>query len=300
MTSRSKSNPPHLLGQEALFRDLPTPPPTQELVQLRAVRHPVWTEQKAKLISRYLKLFTLVTRHGTYIDGFAGRQSAQANEGWAAELVLALQPRRLRRFYLCDLDPEQVRGLEDLRANQPPKAPNDSKRSIEVLPGNFNELVHAVLKEKRLDPATFCLLDQRTFECRWATVEALAHHRSAGNKIELFYFLPIFWLQRAFIATRTTRGLADIEAWWGRPDWRRLLDLQRHEIALEFQARFLGLGYRHALPFPIVDSAHGDRIMFYMILATDHSAAPKLMWRAYDQAVPDQAGWDQLELLPRA
>jgi hypothetical protein len=37
--------------------------------------------------------------------------------------------------------------------------------------------------------------------------------------------------------------------------------------------------------------------MFYMILATDHPEAPKLMWRAYDQALPDQPGWYQRELL---
>jgi three-Cys-motif partner protein len=296
---RRKANAPQDDSQVPLFADLPPPPPTEQLIRLRAIRHPVWTEQKAKLIARYLKLFTFVTKHGTYIDGFAGRQSARAAEGWAAELVLALRPWRLRHFYLCDADPEQVAELEALKARQPAREKGDSSRDIEVLPGDFNVLVREILKTRKLDVASFCLLDQRTFECKWSTVEALARHRSTGNKIELFYFLPIFWLNRAFIATTTEQGLADIESWWGRPDWRQLIDMQIHEKAISFQKRFTEIGYKHVWPFPIVDSENGDRIMFYMILATDHPEAPKLMWRAYDQAVPDQHWWDQLELLEK-
>jgi hypothetical protein len=35
----------------------------------------LWTENKALLIERYLYYFVLVTKSGTYIDGFAGPQS---------------------------------------------------------------------------------------------------------------------------------------------------------------------------------------------------------------------------------
>jgi three-Cys-motif partner protein len=257
----------------------------------------VWTEQKANLISRYLKLFTYVTKHGTYIDGFAGKQTDKTEAGWAAEMVLAQRPWRIGRYYLCDIGAEQILGLKALKARQPPKEKSDSKREIEILHGNFNQLVHTILMQRRLDVATFCLLDQRTFECKWATVEALARHREKGNKIELFYFLPIFWLDRAFVATTRPESLADIDEWWGRQDWRSLLDMPHHEKALAFQKRFFELRYKHVLPFPIVDSERGNRVMFYMILATDHPAAPKLMWRAYDQAHPDDPGWVQQELL---
>jgi hypothetical protein len=41
---------------------------------------------KARLIYRYLFYFVLVTKHGTYIGGFAGPQGVQEN--WAAQLVL--------------------------------------------------------------------------------------------------------------------------------------------------------------------------------------------------------------------
>lgn len=280
----------------SLFPDLPPPPPVPDLVTLRNLRRPVWTEQKARLIARYLRLFTYVTKHGTYIDGFAGQQSTQAEQGWAAELVLANRPWRLRNIYLCDNDPAQIEALRALVARQPVKEANDSKRVIEVLPGDFNAIVSNILNEKKLDAATFCLLDQRTFECRWSTVEALTRHRASGRKIEVFYFLPIGWLNRAFIAT--TKNQADIEAWWGRLDWGRLVDIQHHEKAIALRDRFLELGYRYVVPFPILDRERGDRVMFYMILASDHEAAPVLMWRAYDKAVHDVKGWDQLTLIP--
>lgn len=298
VSGERKKKRPRDTSTSELFSDLPPPPPAEDLVQLRAIRQPVWTEQKAKLISRYLKLFTYVTRHGTYIDGFAGCQNEKASEGWAADLVLAQRPWRIRRYYLCDAGADQVAGLEALKSQQPSRDPKrDSKREVEIFHGDFNAAVHTILRERKLDVATFCLLDQRTFECKWSTVEALANHRTTGHKIELFYFLPIGWLNRAFIATSTPEGLAEIEKWWGRPDWRQLIDMKNHEKANAFQRRFIELGYKHVWPFPIVDSKNGNRIMFYMILATDHPEAPKLMWRAYDQARPDQPGWTQQELI---
>jgi three-Cys-motif partner protein len=254
----------------------------------------VWTEQKAKLIARYLQLFTFVTKHGTYIDGFAGPQQADVEGTWAAKLVLANEPRRMLHFYLCDNDNAQIEALNALKGQQPAPAKGESKREIEVIPGDFNDLVGHVLASKHLDPATFCLLDQRTFECKWSTVEALARHRTTGYKIEIFYFLPIWWLTRAFIAT--TKNPHEIDAWWGATDWERLIDMKHHEKALAFKQRFEQLGYSFVWPFPIMDRENGNRVMFYMILASDHPEAPKLMWRAYNKGVFDDQGWDQLTM----
>jgi three-Cys-motif partner protein len=277
-----------------LFPDLPLPPPAGEMIELRSLQHPVWTEHKAKLIGRYLQLFTYVTRHGTYIDGFAGQQNARALDGWAAKVVLSNQPKRLRRFYLCDNDAKQIKLLEQLRDEQPPRGPREQERFIEIIPGDFNLTVRDLLSRK-LDAATFCLLDQRTFECKWSTVKALARHRDKPPKIELFYFLPIGWLNRAFVATTKNRG--DIDDWWGGKDWEMLIDMKPHEKAIVFEDKLRNLGYRHVHAFPIFDHENGDRIMFYMILASDHPEAPKLMWRAYDQAVHDIPGWHQIDLL---
>ena len=43
---------------------------------VRPLRHPIWTEYKARLIERYLYYFVMITKHGTYIDGFAGPQES--------------------------------------------------------------------------------------------------------------------------------------------------------------------------------------------------------------------------------
>jgi three-Cys-motif partner protein len=251
----------------------------------------MWTEQKAKLIARYLRLFTFVPKHGTYIDGFAGQQSADAINGWAAELVLNNEPRWLRRFYLCDSDPGQIEALEALKNRQSALDTAATRREIEVIHCDFNSAVGEILNTKKLDPATFCLLDQRTFECSWSTVMALARHRATGKKIELFYFLPIGWIDRAIHAT--TKHQEQIEAWYGAADWEQLVDLKHFEKALVFKDKFLRLGYKHVWPFPICDRASGDRIMFYMVLASDHDEAPKLMWRAFNRGVHDDTGWNQ-------
>ena len=85
--------------QLALF-DLPPAPPQQKV--FRSLDRPLWTEHKAKLISRYLYYFVLITRHGVYIDGFAGPQQPDQPDSWAAKLVLESEPRWMREFALCD------------------------------------------------------------------------------------------------------------------------------------------------------------------------------------------------------
>ena len=71
-----------------------------------------------------------------------------------------------------------------------------------------------MLNDALITPKTacFCLIDQRTFECHWTTVEAIARHKRQGYKIELFYFLAQKWLDRAWASTRDAKKLA---AWWG-------------------------------------------------------------------------------------
>ena len=44
-------------------------------------RNRIWTGCKAKLIERYLFYFVQITYHGTYMDGFAGHRTGQAELG---------------------------------------------------------------------------------------------------------------------------------------------------------------------------------------------------------------------------
>jgi three-Cys-motif partner protein len=270
-----------------LFPDLLSPDKVEELVTLRPLRHPVWSHQKARLIEKYLYFFVMVTKHGTYIDGFAGPQEPDKPETWSAKRVLESTPRYLRHFYLCELDGKKVEALRQLRDQQPSREKNEPKRECEVVPGDFNVTIEKVLSCGVITDkeATFALLDQRTFECHWATVKKLAGHKKAGHKIELFYFLAVKWLHRALAGTVKNTDVVD--AWWGNDKWRELHDLKQAQIPGVMTSRIKDeLGYRFALPYPIYEREKGGgSIMYYMIHATDHPDAPGLMWRAYDQAI---------------
>jgi len=279
---RAKKASAGVLPQVPLFDEL-KPEVPEPLI--KPFPYPIWTENKARLIERYLYYFVLLTKHGTYIDGFAGPQDPEKSETWAARLVLETQPRWLRHFHLFELSAAKVAQLNALKAAQPPQKPGEPKREIRIRQGDFNELLPGLLASGEIGQkeATFCLLDQHTFECEWRTVEALAHYKS-GRKIELFYFLPIAWLDRALSATKDEKRL---EAWWGRDDWTELRRMDRERRKLAFDERFKKeLHYASVKAWPVREREGGTgRIMYYMVHATDHLVAPLLMERAYQNAV---------------
>lgn len=259
-------------------------------VKVKAPSHPIWTENKAKLIERYLYYFVLITKHGAYIDGFAGPQNPQDPNTWAAKLVLESEPRWLRQFHLFDRSRKQLKNLNDLKRSHP-------DRDVRIYKGDFNRRVSELLNTGKIkqNEATFCLLDQRTFECHWSTLQALASYKKSGNKVELFYFLPRFWLSRALAAQKNTAAL---EKWWGRQEnWGVLRRMGRNEFLQLVVERFRKeLGYRSVIPWPIYKSEKGKTVMYYMIHVTDHPDAPNLMARAYEKAVLPKEPLEQLAL----
>jgi len=83
--------------------------------------------------------------------------------------------------------------------------------------------------------------------------------------------------------------------WWGRNDWNTLLSMTSYERAELVCQRFRNeLGYRNALAWPIRSKAHGGRLHYHMIHASDHEEAPKLMYRAYHRAVAPKESPQQL------
>ena len=189
-------------------------------------------------------------------------------------------------------------GLERLRAHQPTVDSKGAKlhRDILVECADFNVAVHKLITSGLIGQkeATFCLLDQRTFECHWATLRALAEYKRAGElKIELFYFLPHQWIKRALSGvTKSTRQLSD---WWGKEDWAELVGMSADSIKEAVVSRFKNeLGYKTATPWPIYERQSGGRIMYFMIHATDHPEAPHLMSRAYEKAVQPKETSEQL------
>lgn len=275
--------------------DLPSAAEQRKLLSFRPIERPLWTKNKAKLIERYLYYFVLVTKHGNYIDGFAGPQSPHNADMWAARLVLNTRPRWLRTVVLCDISGKQVERLEALKAEQEPRQPKEPRRGIYVLSGDFNERVVDALGHVGSREASFCLLDQRTFQCQWATVERIAKHKTDGNKIEIFYFLPVGWLARAASGLKRPSALRE---WWGRDDWQKLTRLRALQLAELTVARFLNeLGYQYCFPWPIFERKSGGRILYFMIHASDHPLAPGLMRRAYTKALDQPEPPDQLEFL---
>jgi three-Cys-motif partner protein len=252
----------------------------------RSPLYPLWTQAKAQLIARYMRLFVQVTKHGTYVDGFAGPQSDQEN--WSARLVLEMQPAWLRHFYLCDIDAGQVEHLRELERQHP-------NRGVRIVPGDFNVRVDEMLQLVTPSEATFCLLDQRTFECHWASLQKIAARKPSGRKVEVFYFLANYWLDRSLAAITTDEGRERVAAWWGRADWAQLGGMAHFDRAQLFADRFKReLGYTFVRPWPIYDWRQGRRLMYYMIHGSDHPEAPAFMGRAYNNAVRPVSNAEQL------
>ena len=151
-------------------------PATLQEIETKALQRPVWSENKAHLITRYLRYFVFITRHGTYIDPFAGPQTDRSKQAWTAQSVISSEPKWLRNFYLFDESPSQVAHLDQLAEDNP-------DRNIVVSRGNSNRVLPSVLPGGSIGEreATFCLLDQRTFECEWSLCEHISKLRPGST-----------------------------------------------------------------------------------------------------------------------
>jgi three-Cys-motif partner protein len=271
-----------------LFPDLELPR-GEKTRKYKRVSQAIWTEHKAHFIQQYLRYFVQVTKHGAYIDGFAGPQYPDRLDAWSAALVLDSEPKWLRRFFLCELSAKGFQALKKLVARQPEIRDKNGRkisRTVELFHGDFNVKVDDILGSGRISQkeATFCLLDQRTFECHWKTVEKLANYKLKPNhKIELLYFLGVGWLHRAFSGIKNGEKALN---WWGSNEWRELRKRTAWEVAEITRKRFENeLGYKFSAAYPIFDREKGNKIMYYMIHASDHDEAPALMIRSHRKAV---------------
>ena len=206
------------------------PPGKRTKLKLQESGPALWTAEKAALIDEYIHLFLLVTKHGVYVDLFAGPQRVEDTESWSVRRVLERRTEgnpSIGHFAVCDKNREQAERLRELGSDQP---------SFRVYVGDVNEEIQTILDEAPIGPNTacFCLIDQRTFECHWPTVRAVAQHKAEGRKIELFYFLAQGWLDRA--QSRASRE--KLRAWWGDGDYEHFLRLRSYERANALCQRF--------------------------------------------------------------
>lgn len=278
--------------QPSLGMDLPLNTGVEEKAYKRA-QYPIWTENKARLIQRYLLYFVYVTRHGTYIDGFAGPQQHDKPEAWAANLVTGI--RLLRNFYLCEITLKGYRALQRLKKQRLAESTKSLPR-IETYRGDINGLIPKVLSDAAIDEneATFALLDQRTFECHWTTAETIARHKAGPRKIEIFYFLATGWVHRSISGLRNRTKL---QLWWGRADYEDVRKMSQDRVRDEMMSRFRKeLGYAFVQAYPIFERSSGGRIMYYMIHASDHPLAEELMRRAYRNALKRAESPEQIQM----
>lgn len=257
------------------------PPIVGNVVEIGTLPSRIWTDTKAQLIQNYLRLFLFITKHGVYIDGFAGPQDEEKPDSWAAKLVLELSPAWMKAFFLCELNKSSYGELRSMIQKQR----EVRGREITSHCGDFNRWVDKVLASGTITDktATFALLDQRCTECHWETVRKLARHKRGDTKAELFYFFPTGWIHRAISGTEDTSAL---DAWWGDDGWQVIPKLSQDQAAGLFLKKIQALGYRDVKSWPISSLDGGEgRTMYHMIHATDHLEAPKLMYRAYRNLV---------------
>ncbi|WP_370342495.1 three-Cys-motif partner protein TcmP [Pararhodobacter marinus] len=259
--------------------------------QTGILKPPDQTNAKSKLIAEYIRLFQQVTRGGLYIDGFAAPQSRSHEESWTARRVLEIEPKRLRGFWLCDIEEGGYKQLEKLRA-QHHRVPRS--RRVRALKGDFNDLVKGILKTPtmRRNTAVFALLDQRTAECHWDTVRAIAA-REGRTKIEILYFIGTGWLHRSLTQSKTPKRLLELQKWWGSDEWSSLTQLTQLEMVTRIAARFTDeLNYKFVKSYPITQEERGNKVAFHLVHASDHPEAPKLMDRAFLKICKDAPGFD--------
>jgi three-Cys-motif partner protein len=279
---------------EPLFSEQDLPPKAgheRPRRKKKSAQERLWTSSKARLIERYLNLFVLITKDGTYIDGFAGPQEVDKLDAWAARLVLESEPAFLKHFHLFEIEQAKAQLLDDLRRQHP-------DRDVVIYPDDVNLRIEDALATLTENEPTFCLLDQRTFECHWETVRTIAAAKAGARfKVEIFYFLAEGWLNRSIYATSTPAGLERVDAWWGDRGWDQTLDMHGLQRAELVAGRLrVELGYEFAVPYAIYERGGRGKLMYYMIHASDHPAAPELMDRAYDAAVRPEVDSRQVQL----
>jgi len=239
----------------------------------------LWTAQKSTLICEYLHLFLLLAKSGVYIDLFAGPQREKDKEYWTIKKVMERRTKgpTFKYFAACDLDPKQVARLQMLKEQQ-----KNQPFDFEIYEGDANTRIEKMLQVAPIGAKIpcFCLIDQRTLECDWATVRRISEFKTEGYKIEVLYFLAESWFNRSWKSRKDDDER--VKRWWGRDNYMDFLNLPSIERAHSMCSRFRDeLRYEYAEPWTIYEHGTTGRTMFYLIHASDHGDARRLMSEAY-------------------
>jgi three-Cys-motif partner protein len=262
-----------------------------------------WTQGKLDILRRYLVAFTVAaskkSREVIYLDLFAGepenfqRFTGHPMEG-SATIALRTYP-QFTRLLFFELPPKATQLEAHLRARFP-------GRDIKAYEGDSNDTIRAALRDLesvRWAP-TFAFIDPNGPDFHWATIRALAEHKTGSkNKVELWLLFPVGFFTRN-LPTKggilTPEAAADLTSMFGTGEWGeiyndRLAGKLTGSAAAEEYLNLMRwrlesvLGYRraHALE---VKNEQGARL-YDMIFATDNEAGDRIMTYLYNQALED-------------
>lgn len=191
----------------------------------------------------------------------------------------------LKKAYFFEENTAQVRRIQAMV-----KSFENSERrgnpKVCITPGDSNKTIPSLFEQAnhQLRPrqAVLALLDQRTSECSWDLVKHLSKLKPASaesHKVEIFYFLAQGWLNRAVLSRTSGEKILETSQWWGDEEWSEFIELSEEQRPIRFCEKFQELGYNFCQSYGM--RAENGRVMFWMIHATDHSRAPKIMQNAY-------------------
>ena len=272
--------------QTELFSDLrpagkPRPHVRQPPVGIEA---PLWTIDKSRLIDEYLHHFLLVTKHGVYLDLFAGRNTQLTPRIGPSGGFWNGAPRATLPFVTtrCATSSASRRtGCGILGGTTPRSA------SMKVMPTSaFTRCwrEHLLLRRRRASALSTSVRSNATGlpwkQSHNTSVKAIRSRCSIFSRRSGWTALGP--------APATARNWRHGGATGTTQHFRTLRSVER---AIALCKRFRDeLGYAYAVPFAIHEKGAGSRTMYYMIHASDHPAAAGLMARAYLRAQPKENG----------
>lgn len=232
-----------------------------------------WSEEKLHYIGRYIDIFTTAMKdrwpRRVYVDLFSGPGRCVI-EGTDREFdgspLLALQARYpFTHLYLNDLDSE---ATESLRGRIPvPTAQAVVLRSLDCNVAARDAVEELALDE--LGTLGLAVIDPSAFQIHFDALEFLTRRR----RIDLIITVMTGYLRR-FIGEATFAPVLD--AFFGSPEWRGLVDVRRAGERLTFRAlldfyqtRLRELGYEHVDDHVRITNSN-DQTLYHLVFASKH------------------------------
>lgn len=272
---------------KAKFRDHPDGHSAREA--------PQWSEEKLMILDGYLgggpdrrggfAQACSRSRTGWYsLDLFAGTglnwsQTRGEFINGSPRIALEAGPPSARKVIAAERDERCFAALKTRTAEYGDR--------VALFNGDANESIAEMLDLVPTNAPAFAFLDPEGSELDWATVEAIASHKTGrSNKIEQLALFP----SDMGIVRLIPAYPEKVDRIFGHGRWRRIAERRDRDSITPEQARtlyvklyaegFAGLGYEVCLDRQITKAT--GHPMYFLLFATDHPAGRKIMDHAFD------------------